>query len=159
MITLVRVDFRTVHAQVVQVWAKLKQVDTIYIIDDGLYKDVFLQNVFNASAPKDIKLVFMTFEKGAERFRDGYISIKNEMVIFKTINGAFQTIEQGMKVEELQVGGVPGGPGRKVVCNAVALNDDDYKMLQDLHNKGINIYFQTVPGLPAENYEEVMSRY
>lgn len=159
-IVLSRVDFRLVHAQVMHNWVKQLNVNIIEIADDELLKDTFMMEVFKSSAPKDTKLDFLSVEKAIDRHvKNEYVDNKNYLLLFRNIKNAHKAIESGLNIDKLQIGGVPGGPGKKVVSNAIAINDEEYNKLKEIHDKGVEIYFQTVPGYAPESYEQVMSKY
>ena len=47
--------------------------------------------------------------------------------------------------EEIQVGGLGGGPNRKNVLKNINLSEEDVAILTQLLTKGIHVFFQAIP--------------
>ena len=58
-IRLIRVDDRLIHGQVVTSWITQTGSKKIMIIDDELYENEFLKDVFAAAAPRGIPVEVM----------------------------------------------------------------------------------------------------
>lgn len=54
-------------------------------------------------------------------------------------------MQSGVEVKEVQVGGLGGGPDRKVVYQNITLNEKDAGLLKELADKGTTVIFQTIP--------------
>ena len=50
-ISLVRIDSRLIHGQVITKWRKIHKVTKIIIVDNELAKDDFMIHIYEASAP------------------------------------------------------------------------------------------------------------
>ncbi len=68
-------------------------------------------------------------------------------------------MEAGLVLEKLQVGGLGGGPSRKVVFQNITLDDKDVEILKELNEKGIEIIFQTIPEDKPQKLAEVLKKY
>ena len=65
-LSLVRIDFRLMHGQVVTGWLKQVSADTILIVDDQLAADKFMAQVFLAAKPAGVKVGIRSIEKAVE---------------------------------------------------------------------------------------------
>ena len=61
-IRLIRVDDRLIHGQVVTSWITQTGSKKIMIIDDELYENEFLKDVFAAAAPRGIPVEVMNVD-------------------------------------------------------------------------------------------------
>ena len=59
----------------------------------------------------------------------------------------------------MQVGGLGGGPSRKVVFQNITLDDADAKICEDLSAKGVSIVFQTIPEDAPQDVSSILKKY
>ena len=143
-IALTRVDFRLIHGQVITRWLTQCQINEIVTIDTTLSKDAFMQDVFKMAA--------------VQQQQEGAFDKNRVMVLFKNVQELHAACKAGLKLEEVQIGGLGGGPGRKPVNNAITLDRTDADLLLDLQKDGINIYFQTTPDYPSETLDKAVAK-
>lgn len=70
-LSLVRVDDRLIHGQVVLMWSKVRQGDAIILlVDDALGSDSFLKEVFlNAGNAMEKKFIFLQLDQALEKIQ------------------------------------------------------------------------------------------
>src|SRR5699024_8115093 len=141
-ITHARVDYRLIHGQVITKWLRVSNAKKIIIIDDELKKNDFLARIFKMAAPTGTEAQIINVEESETFFKENNDKI---LLLFKTIETAKRSIEKGLKLNKLQIGGLENTPGRKIVHNQISLDKDDYSKLKKIEDKGIIVYFQTVP--------------
>lgn len=158
MIALTRVDFRLIHGQVITRWLKQCDINEIVTVDTELSKDVFMQDVFKMAAPKGVKISVVSSDDAVLLQEKGGMDKKRVLILFKSVKELYKTVNKGLKLEEVQIGGLGGGPGRKAVNNAITLDRTDADQLLELESKGINIYFQTTPDYPSETLKNAVAK-
>ncbi|EOL44002.1 hypothetical protein RV11_GL000257 [Enterococcus phoeniculicola] len=158
MIALTRVDFRLIHGQVITRWLKQCDINEIVTVDTELSKDVFMQDVFKMAAPKGVKISVVSSDDAVLLQEKGGMDKKRVLILFKSVKELHKTVNKGLKLEEVQIGGLGGGPGRKAVNNAITLDRTDADQLLELESKGINIYFQTTPDYPSETLKNAVAK-
>lgn len=157
-IALTRVDFRLIHGQVITRWVTQKEINEIVTIDTALSKDTFMQEVFKMAAPKGIKITIVSIEDAVSKQANGYFDKNRVMILFKNVQELEAAIKAGLKLSEVQIGGLGGAAGRKAVHNAITLDQTDADVLLGLEKEGITIYFQTTPDYPSESLQKVLTR-
>ena len=157
-IALTRVDFRLIHGQVITRWLTQCQINEIVTIDTTLSKDAFMQDVFKMAAPKGVKIKILDIPTAVQQQQEGAFDKNRVMVLFKNVQEFHAACKAGLKLEEVQIGGLGGGPGRKPVNNAITLDRTDADLLLDLQKDGINIYFQTTPDYPSETLDKAVAK-
>lgn len=157
-IVLTRVDFRLIHGQVITRWLTLKDAKQIITIDEPLSKDEFMQDVFKMAAPQGIKVDIISPAEAVEKQKAGDFDKSKIMILFKNVQQLAEAISLGLQLDEVQIGGLGGGPGRKAVNNAITLDRTDADILLDLQSKGINIYLQTTPDYPSETLNKAVEK-
>ena len=68
-IRLIRVDDRLIHGQVVTSWITQTGSKKIMIIDDELYENEFLKDVFAAAAPRGILVEVMNVDHAVQEWK------------------------------------------------------------------------------------------
>lgn len=140
-IKMVRIDYRMVHGQIVAKWIKFRPIDRLILADDALVDDSFMGDIYKMAVPqKDVDIVKLTDIQEALDKKDDTV-----MLIFKDVKAAYTAIKNGLKLPELNVGAVQNGKGRKSVSQGVSLSKDEYDMLKELKDSGLNVYLQPIP--------------
>lgn len=159
-IALTRVDFRLIHGQVVTQWVRRLDIDRIDVIDNALSKEPFMKNILSMAAPKGIKVNIISINEALKKQKKNLYSdsTTNYLLLFKTVQQLYESIENGLNLSEIQIGGLGGGPDRKAVSNAITLNEEDANWLIKIQEKGTKVYLQTTPDYPSMTLNEAVSK-
>ncbi|MCH3963300.1 MAG: PTS sugar transporter subunit IIB [Clostridium sp.] len=157
-IALTRVDFRLIHGQVITRWLKQCEINEIVTIDTTLSKDEFMQEVFKMAAPKGVKIRILSVEEAVKAQQNNDFENNKVLILFKNVQELDSAVKTGLKLKEVQIGGLGGGPGRKAVNNAITLDRKDADILLALEEMGINIYLQTTPDYPSETLQKAVAK-
>ncbi len=158
-IKLIRVDFRLIHGQIVNKWIKSILADKIVVIDDALATNDFLKSVYVMAAPPSVEVVVYGVEDAIKAYQEDVFGSGSALVLFKNVETAHQCYHKGFKFDELQIGGLGGSPGRKVVFGPITLDDSDVTLLEDLDNNKVNVYFHQVPEENKCNLAKALENY
>jgi len=154
-----RIDYRLIHGQVITKWLKQCEATKIVIIDDKLAGDDFLGMVYKMAAPTGIVVDIISVSSSKVKWEaDSFYGNEPVLLLFKTIDAAVASISEGIRVNELQVGGLENKPGRKIVHNQISLDKADAEKLGTIEDKGIRVYFQTIPGEVPEELDKVVKK-
>ncbi len=157
-IALTRVDFRLIHGQVITRWLKQCDINQIVTVDTSLSNDSFMQEVFKMAAPKGIKIRIISTEEAVQAQQAGEFEKNRVMLLFKSVQEISTAVSAGLVLQEIQIGGLGGGPGRKAVNNAITLDRKDADLLLAMEEQGIKIYFQTTPDYPSETLQKAIAK-
>ena len=153
-----RIDYRLIHGQVITKWLKRSDANKIIVIDDPLSRDSFLAEVYKMAAPSDVEVIMTSIEDTLQRWNNNNFYEGKLLILFKSIDSALKTIQGGLMLDELQVGGVENTPGRKIVFNQISLNHEDADKLQIIEDKNIKVYFQTIPEEDTASLQKIKSK-
>lgn len=156
-IKFARVDGRLIHGQVIVKWSKQVTIDTIYIIDDPTASDDFMKNIFlNLQNNYFFAVKIFSVEEALVHWRATQFADDKAMVLFQNIDHAVRSIEGGLPIKELNIGGVAKSKDNRTVTDAVALTAKEYDDLQRIASlKQVNIYFQAIPEKGRKALSEV----
>ncbi|MDL2220125.1 PTS sugar transporter subunit IIB [Eubacteriales bacterium OttesenSCG-928-N14] len=159
-LSLVRIDSRLIHGQVLIMWTKIFPSKRILIIDDEIAQDPFMFQILSMAAPPQMAVeVFSTSDAAEQWKKDQFGSIGPVFVIFKNVPMMFDAYNKGFKFENLQLGGIGGGAGRITVHGNISLNEEDARMLQELHEGGLNISLQVTPDTTVRDWPSTKEKF
>jgi len=158
-IVLCRIDSRLIHGQVVTKWISQSGANRIVVISDELEKDEFMKSIYVMAAPPGIKVDTYGVETGANEFLTNKFGEGKVLLIVPDLASLQEIIERGISLEKVQIGGLGGGPNRKVVFQNITLDDKDVEILNNLAMKNTNIYFQTIPEDTPQSLEKILKKY
>lgn len=142
-IVLIRVDSRLIHGQVVTKWLQQSNASEILVVSDELEKDEFLQTIYVMAAPPNIKVTI----KGTETVLKYWESIVdgNIMLLVPDLETLEIVHKLGLIDNEVQIGGLGGGEGKKNVIKNLNLSEKDTDIIKNLIEQNIKIVFQAIP--------------
>ena len=139
-IKMVRIDYRMIHGQIVAKWIKFRPVDRLILADDELVDDPFMGDIYKMAVPqKEVDIVKLAGIQAVLDKKDDTV-----MVIFKNVKSAYTAIKRGLTLPELNVGAVQNAEDRKPVSQGISLSKDEYVMLKELRDSGLNVYLQQI---------------
>lgn len=158
-IVFTRVDFRLIHGQVITKWIRLCDANKIVIIDDALEKDQFLLSIYEMAAPPGFKVNVYSVKSAIENWNNGTFIDGKIFLLFKDITTLQRTVEAGFPINKVQIGGVEFKPKRVNVYGTISLDDKDAKSLKDVQDKGVEVYFQSVPDDPKTSLDTILKKH
>lgn len=157
-ITLVRVDYRLIHGQVITQWCKQANADKIIIINDELANDPFLSSVYTMAAPPSVKVKIYNMEKALEKWKKNEFGSGKVMIMYRSVIDARNSYFQGVTYPNLNVGGVAAEPGKKSVLGQVNLSMDEYEFIRELHQEGVSVNAQVLPNEPKLDFDDLTKK-
>ena len=159
-IGLVRIDSRLIHGQVCTQWLYRTKSKKVYIIDDQSAKDPFLSQLFSMACPVGVELETISCEEAGRRWQANQLGeIEPIFILFKDVPNAYRAYMAGFKYPELQVGGIGGGFGRKIVMGPISFDDEDARMMNEMAKAGLKAYFQPVPDDKEVSWQDVKAKH
>lgn len=158
-IVFTRLDFRLIHGQVITKWIRLCNANKIVIIDDALAKDPFLLSIYTMAAPPGYKVDVYSVEDALEHWQHSTFAQGDVFLLFKDIPTMHRTITQGLPVTEVQIGGVEFKTDRTNVFGTISLDDTDARLLKELSDDGVHVFFQSVPDESSESLQSVLKKH
>ena len=158
-IVLTRVDSRLIHGQVMTKWVNQVQANKIVVVSDELAADEFMRSIYLMSAPTGVEVVCLSEAQAVESYAADVFGAGNVLLLLPSLKVLKNVYDQGVKVEAVQVGGLGGGPERKVVFQNITLDDEDAAILEALAAAGVKIVFQTIPEDSPQGVDSILKKY
>ena len=153
-IVLTRVDSRLIHGQVVTKWLQQSGANEILVVSDELEQDEFLQSIYLMAAPPGVSVVIKGIENAKEYWESQEKEEKKVLFLVPDL-----TTLKAMVDQEIQVGGLGGGPNRKNVLKNINLSEEDVAILTELLTKGIHVFFQAIPEENPLPIQKLIEKY
>lgn len=157
-IKLIRIDSRLIHGQVITNWVQRVGVNNILIIDDSLASDDFMKDIYMMAAPPGMPVKVYSVEDAVNQWEPNEKQVGNWLILLKDVKTAAKLHELNFEMKQIQIGGLPSGPGRKTVYKTIALGEDDFAQLDKLNADGVTITIQMLPEEEAMSYEKAKQK-
>lgn len=157
-LSLVRIDDRLIHGQVIAVWCKHRRFTHIVIVDDGVAADPFMQEVLGLAAPPNLQVDVFSIEDGIKALNGDTSNWGTTMVLLKSPLAAKQLYDGGLEYNALNIGGIGSRPGRKNIFKNIAVSEEEVAILKYLMDKGVEITLLTVPGEKAKSFSALVDK-
>lgn len=147
--TLVRIDNRLIHGQIIESWLPFTGAKTVVVANDELANDVLQQEIMSLAIPGTVESRFVDVETLAGELTQGRVD-ESVMVLFSNCSDAKRAYDCGFSFASLNIGNVHYSPGKKQISPSVALSDEDEFCLRHLSKKGVELDFRCVPNDPVQ---------
>lgn len=146
-LSLVRVDDRLIHGQVVVGWGQALGIKQIVLVDDRVsaQENAWERDICRMGVPPDLGLEFVPVEQAAVRVDEWEASPRRTMLVMGDLETAARLCQLAPGLKKLNLGGIHQGPGRRQRLSYVFMTDNEVGMLQQLAASGVEITAQDVP--------------
>ena len=155
MICFSRIDDRLIHGQVVTTWVNLYNIEQIIVLNDAVANDQTQKSILTMAAPQGIKVVAFDIEKFGEVLKKTQIT-RRTMLLFTNSVDVLRTVNLGVNIEKLNVGGMRFQEGREQLSKAVSVTPEERDAFRKLLEKEIEITVQMVPNDEKVNLQEII---
>lgn len=138
-LSLVRVDDRLIHGQVVTIWLRAIGADRIAIVDDETAQDEYLKTVLTLAAPAGVPVEVHTVASGLPRLADLSAGAERVLVLLRSPIAALRLREAGATFDLLNVGGIGSGPGRRSLHRSISASAEELAAMRRLEELGTRV--------------------
>jgi PTS system mannose-specific IIB component len=143
-LSLVRVDDRLIHGQVVAVWLRALGADRIVIVDDATASDEFLREILCLAAPAEVRVEIFSVIDALSPVTTYATHPDRTFVLMKSPVTALALRRGGVPFEVLNVGGIGARPGRNPLFRNISASDEEIKAMRALEELGTRVEFRIV---------------
>lgn len=145
MVNLFRIDFRLLHFQTAQVWPKKLGCNMIIIANDDVSGDPMRISLMKMSAPAGVKLKICSVAEAAAYLLSDKAADKNIELLVESPKDAFLIQEQVTTLNEINVGLLKGGEGKRMVSPSLYFSQEDEDYLKRLLNRNVDLQSYVTP--------------
>ncbi len=155
-INVARIDDRLIHGQVITTWVKNFDIEQVIIVNDKVANDTVQQSVLTMAAPPDLKIVVFGVDKFIDVLKKAEIK-RRTMLLFTNSIDVNKLVENGLKLEKLNVGGMRMQEGRRNLSRAVAVTPEEEQAFKSLINNNVIVEIQMVPKDPIVELKTLLN--
>ncbi|EOM1366659.1 MULTISPECIES: PTS system mannose/fructose/N-acetylgalactosamine-transporter subunit IIB [Klebsiella/Raoultella group] len=146
-ISLLRIDDRLIHGQVMTGWVKHLSATRIIIVDDELVNDEFMISVLEMAVPSHMSLNIYNVETASEVLNSVHQDGKDDKIIIlvKSPIPVLKMLEKGTSFKELTVGGMGVNEHRTRLYRNLAASQAERDSFKDIEKLGLPINIQVLP--------------
>lgn len=157
-VRLARIDSRLLHGQVATAWTKSVQPNRIIVVSDGVAKDELRKTLLVQAAPVGVKVTVVPIQKLIDVWDDPRFKGVKAILLFETPQDVAKAVEGGVKLDEVNIGSMSHSEGKRMVTNAVAVDDEDVKVLEYLRDQGIKFDVRKVPADQSKDIFDLLKK-
>ncbi len=157
MISLVRVDNRLIHGQVVEAWLPHLKVSRVVVADDEAASSPLVRAAMALAVQSAIEVQILPLAQV------DFAGISKDpvktLVLLRDVAAVPFAQAHGLKVEELNLGNVHFGTGRRQVSPSVFLAESELQALQRLAGEGVRVEARAVPAEKPVELADLQERW
>jgi mannose/fructose/N-acetylgalactosamine-specific phosphotransferase system component IIB len=142
MVSLLRVDERLVHGQVVQAWLPALRVARVVVADDAACQSPLSAAAMGLALGGEVE--FICRPLGQVDFRGLAADRVATLVLVRDVAAAVAAHAAGLRAK-VNLGNVHAAPGRRAVSASLHLSDAELSQLQRLADAGVEVEARAVP--------------
>mgnify|MGYP001593698147 CR=1 FL=1 len=150
-VTLLRVDDRLIHGQVVEGWVPFLKVDLVIVVSDAAASDEIQTALMKMALPATVGLLVLPVAKAAEVLISSQVSARKALVLVPGPTEALALIEKGVVVDHINVGGLHYTVGKVQLGRALFLDEKDRLALCALAARGVRLEGRALPADAEED--------
>lgn len=159
-VTVLRIDDRLIHGQIVTKWINQAEATTILVVDDKVAGDKTLQMILKIGVPSGIKLMTLS-KKEAVDFLANDASNEKALMLVRNPAEAEALFEMGYEIDEINLGNVSNTKsivGRTKLLDYIYVEEADIEALNKIKQRGIKIIVKAVPEERAKDVFELIAK-
>ncbi|MFN7135173.1 MAG: PTS system mannose/fructose/N-acetylgalactosamine-transporter subunit IIB, partial [Myxococcales bacterium] len=156
MISLVRIDNRLIHGQVVQAWVPFLCAERILVVDDQAATNPLVRACMELCVPPDVKVDVAAVE--ATDFQKLSADKEKLLVLVRDVADVVRAREHGLPVSSVNLGNVHFADGRAQVSPSVFLSPEEVRELERLASDGVQIEVRALPKDRPLGMDEIASK-
>lgn len=146
-VSLVRIDNRLVHGQVLEAWLPALDAHGILVADDEAAGNALARAAMSLAIPPKVSFQVLKLVEAAALLKAGGKGPQapRTLVLLRDVRDAVALHEAGVAIPQLNLGNVHFGQGRKQVAPSVFLDAADLGSLDRLAAAGTRVEARAVP--------------
>jgi mannose/fructose/N-acetylgalactosamine-specific phosphotransferase system component IIB len=145
-LSLVRIDDRLIHGQIVLGWARVLKPDRIVLANNRIVQSEWERKFYTSSVPPHIKVSFLSLDETARELLNNLFKNESIIMLFEGVEDVCYVVEKGIRFPEINIGGLHFKEDARELLPYVYVTERDRGMLRELVKKGIKLLAQDIPG-------------
>ena len=144
MLSLIRLDDRLIHGQVMAVWVRRLSITHILVLHDDTAGDEFARTLMQMAMPPRISLTVAPVAEATAMLEEMQRNDTRTLVLRARVEDAV-AVHQQWPLPHLNVGNLGMRDGRRLIWRTVALSPAELTALHQLESAGVDVFLQMIP--------------
>ena len=151
-----RIDSRLIHGQVAGSWVPHVAPQTLIAASDNAAADKLRKTLLLQVAPTSVKTNVLDIAKSGRVYSNPkYTGMKTMFVVENPVD-ALRLLDEGIEIDEINVGGVTFKQGMVQLSDAVYASEEDLAAYRELLSRGVKLTLQKLPNHSPVNLAKVL---
>ena len=144
-ISLVRIDDRLIHGQVVEGWIPHIRAERVVVISDEVASDTVQSELMRLALPESIKLDICSVAQAHDTLSRLINEPERTLVLAPGPAEILSLLQMGTNIKSINVGGLHYAAGRIQLGKAIFLNEKDVRDLEAISDFGVSLEGRALP--------------
>jgi PTS system mannose-specific IIB component len=154
--SLIRVDSRLVHGQIIETWLPFLKATRIVVVNDEVAGSFFRETVIRMAVPREVEVMIY----GVDEFCSSEITRQNEnvrtIVLFSGVNDVARAWAAGFRFKTLNIGNLYSENCTLQCSTSVCLADEDIDDIRFLLDFGVRMELRSVPSDRVVDFRDLL---
>ncbi|MFQ5441776.1 MAG: PTS sugar transporter subunit IIB [Thermodesulfobacteriota bacterium] len=155
MITLVRIDDRLLHGQIICAWVPYAGADLLVVASDEAAGDELAEGLMKACASDALDVAVKRVDDVKEFMAVPDVASKKAILIFGDLKDAERAYKGGLNFSSLNLGNIHHDGGGRTITPSVIVDGEDERIIEGFIACGVSIDIRNVPGAQRVEYRPV----
>jgi mannose/fructose/N-acetylgalactosamine-specific phosphotransferase system component IIB len=157
VISLVRVDNRLIHGQVVEAWLPHLKAERVAVADDEAASNDLIRAAMGLAVQPSVQVLIQPLDQVPFGALAG--DAVRTLVLVRDVKGVLQAQARGLELRRLNLGNVHFATGRRQVSPSVFLSPEEMEGLKMLAQSGVEVDARGVPAEKPVTFAEMSERF
>jgi len=150
MLTLVRVDDRLLHGQIICAWVPFVKAESLVVASDEAASDSLISDIIESCGCKDLNVKVRSIAEAVRcvQENDG----ERIILIVGNLADAMRLYEQGLKFSTLNLGNIHHEESGTKITPSVIVDSVDEEIIEKFKSLGVAVEIRDVPASTASPY-------
>jgi PTS system mannose-specific IIB component len=154
--SLIRVDSRLVHGQIIETWLPFLKATRIVVVNDEVAGSFFRETVIRMAVPREAEVLIY----GVDEFGSSEITRQNEsvrtIVLFSGVSDVARAWVAGFRFKTLNIGNLYSENFKLQCSTSVCLADEDMAHIRFLLDSGVSVEMRSVPSDRIVDFRDLL---
>lgn len=154
--SLIRVDSRLVHGQIIETWLPFLKATRIVVVNDEVAGSFFRETVIRMAVPREAEVLIY----GVDEFGSSDITRQNEsvktIVLFSGVDDVARAWVAGFRFKTLNIGNLYSENCKLQCSTSVCLDDEDMAHIRFLLDSGVSVEMRSVPSDRIVDFRDLL---
>ena len=153
-----RIDSRLIHGQVAGTWVPFIAPQTFIAASDNAAHDPLRKSLLLQVAPTSVKTNVLDIAKAGRVYNNPkYTGMKTMFVVESPVD-VVRLLDEGVKINEVNVGGVTFKTGMIQLSDAVYASEEHLEAYRELIKRGVKLTVQQLPNHSPVDLEKILKQ-